>query len=141
MKIKEILILTGFIISALSPLRLSAQKEYTCTRYYDHQRHMFIYTKVDQTAQFPKGDGALSKFFMENFKIDTAKFSPSAIIYSFVVTTKGDIINGKIYKKQVKNYDDVDKEALRVLSIMPKWVPAKCNNKPVSALTRVAIRF
>jgi protein TonB len=44
--------------------------------------------------------------------------------------------------KVVKSLDPVlDKEALRIVSIMPKWIPAKMNGKAIRTTYTVPVNF
>ncbi|MDR6561439.1 MULTISPECIES: energy transducer TonB [unclassified Arcicella] len=54
------------------------------------------------------------------------------ITYSFVVNKEGLLIDKKIYKKNIEDYTPLDKEALKLLELMPKWKVGKCNGKEVA---------
>jgi TonB family protein len=84
--------------------------------------------------QFPGGDGELFKFITKNFKYTATdgkrnEADGTKIIVGFTVDSIGNIINPKI----VKGINtELNNEALRVVSSMPKWIPAKQKGKPVS---------
>jgi len=59
-------------------------------------------------------------------------------VVSFVVNTDGSISDAKV----IRGVDPhLDKEALRVISKMPKWKPAKQNGKPVRCVFNLPLRF
>ena len=56
----------------------------------------------------------------------------------FIVDTDGSIVEPQIVKK-VDPY--LDREALNVISIMPKWIPAEKNGQKVRARYTLPIIF
>ncbi|MNE74893.1 hypothetical protein D3C80_1710080 [compost metagenome] len=55
-------------------------------------------------------------------------------------------VDGRLIKKKIRNkapneISQVDREALRVLSALPKWNPGKCNGQPVVSKRILLIRF
>jgi TonB family protein len=98
---------------------------------------------LTQTAQFPGGALAMNDFIKNNF------------IYP--QTAKDGGINGTCYLKaeidssgQIKNIEvmrgvpgcpECDKEAIRLLKIMPKWIPALDRGKPVKTYLNYPLRF
>ena len=80
-------------------------------------------------AQFPGGQEALMKWIEQN-KVYPQKALKKGIegrvIVQFVVKKDGTVTNGKI----VRGVDPLlDKEALRLVSIMPKWSPGRFAGK------------
>ncbi len=60
------------------------------------------------------------------------------VFISFVVEKDGSITNVKVIRGVSK---DLDKEAQRIIEIMPKWVPAEMNGKPVRSMYRLPVQF
>jgi protein TonB len=60
------------------------------------------------------------------------------VLVEFVVETDGSISNEKI-KSGV--HPELDKEALRVVKLLPKWKPGKVNKKAVRCYFQIPIRF
>lgn len=90
-----------------------------------------VFTIVDQMPQFPTGDEGLGKFISEYMKYPARAEGENIegrILCSFIIRKDGsvsniEVINGLDY--------ELDQEALRVLSMMPKWSPGKNAGKPV----------
>ena len=56
----------------------------------------------------------------------------------FTVDKLGNVINAKVDKGVNK---DLDKEALRVVSLSPRWQPAKQNGETIETTYRIGINF
>lgn len=82
----------------------------------------------------PKYPGGIEKFYQfvgKNFKIpeEASKNNVNGRVYlKFIVEMDGTLSNIKIIRDM--GYG-IGAEAVRVLKICPKWIPAKINNKPV----------
>ena len=103
-----------------------------------------IYKFVEEQASFPSGDNEWLNFINENFNfpIELSESAPTGKIYcSFVVEKSGEITNVRVAKGV---HPLLDKEAIRVIELMPNWLPAKHKGKivrsyftlPVSYLSR-----
>ena len=60
------------------------------------------------------------------------------VLVGFVVNKDGSVVEPKVLKSVDAS---LDKEALRMLSVMPKWTPGKQRGKPVRVRYQVPIRF
>lgn len=100
-----------------------------------------IFTIVDQMPQFPTGNDGLGRFISEYIRYPSRAKDEGIqgrILCSFIVRQDGAISNVEI----VNGLDnDLDNEALRVLSMMPKWTPGKNNNETVSVKCILPIDF
>lgn len=56
----------------------------------------------------------------------------------FTVDRLGNVINAKVDKGV---NEDLDKEALRVISLSPRWKPAKQNGETIETTYRIGINF
>lgn len=107
--------------------------------------------------EFPNGIDALISFLSMNLHYPKAaeKIGIEAkVIVGFVVDKDGSISNIKVEKSKLKNglLNNITKkakactplfeeEAMRVVSIMPKWTPATKDGKAVSVLFHLPISF
>ena len=102
-----------------------------------------IETVVDEEASFPGGAGALNAFLSKN-----VVYPPTAIEeelqgtcwVGFVVDKSGNISNVAVLRG-VNGCPECDKEAIRVVKLVPKWTPAKKNGKSVKSNYRVPIKY
>ena len=92
-------------------------------------------------AQFPGGQEALMKWIEQNMVYPQKalkKGIEGRVIVQFVVKKDGTVTNGKI----VRGVDPLlDKEALRLVSIMPKWTPGKFDGKDIRSYYCLPITF
>lgn len=89
----------------------------------DEVKYEEVYTIVDQIPQFPSGETGLHKFigkYME-YPIDAHQAGiEGRILCAFIVDKEGAISHIEIVQGL---YPSLDDEAMRVLSIMPRWKP------------------
>ena len=99
----------------------------------DSTNNSKIFDTVDEEASFPGGIAACMKYIADNFRYPNIQGDCSIqgkIVVSFIVNEDGNLNDIKV-KKSV--YSDLDKEAVRVVKSMPKWIPAKQNGKAVKS--------
>ncbi len=92
-----------------------------------------VFTVVEQPPQFPGGEAALFKFISTHLEYPESAAENNIqgrVIVKFVVTKTGQIGDIKI----VRGKDpDLDKEAVRVVKSLPKFIPGKQNGHAVNA--------
>ena len=96
---------------------------------------------VENQPEFPGGMAELMKFLQKNMKypsICQEQGIQGRVIVQFVVNTDGSIVDAQVVKP-VNPY--LDKEALRVVSIMPKWSPGKQRGKAVRVRFTLPVTF
>jgi TonB family protein len=96
---------------------------------------------VDVLPEFMGGEEARIKFLRENVKYPASaleKGIQGTVYLSFVVEKDGSISNVKVVRGVSKV---LDKEAKRVISMMPKWKPGMQEGKPVRVLFNMPIKF
>jgi periplasmic protein TonB len=98
---------------------------------------------VDEEAQFPGGMKALREYVSANIvypKHALDKGVKGNCFLRFEVSAKGEISNITV-SKHIPNCPECDAEAVRVVSLMPTWIPAKKNGKVVASYSRMVIKF
>ena len=100
-----------------------------------------IFTIVDQMPEFPTGEEGLGRFISEFMQYPIRAKQEGIqgrILCAFIVRKDGTISNLEV----VSGLDnELDNEALRVLSMMPKWQPGMNDNKTVSVKCILPIDF
>ena len=100
-----------------------------------------VFDVVGEQASFPGGQGALMQWLKENIKypaIAAANGIEGRVIVQFVVSKTGSISNVKV----ARGVDpSLDKEAVRVISSMPKWTPGKQSGKTVNVRLTLPVTF
>jgi protein TonB len=90
-----------------------------------------IFTIVEQQPEFPGGETALLKYLSEHIKYPAFAQEngiQGRVTLSFTVEKDGSIANIEVMRSPA---DELSKEAVRVVSSMPKWKPGKQRGKPV----------
>jgi len=84
---------------------------------------------VDVSPEFPGGNKELYEFITANYKTPEIKGLIGRVFVQFTVETDGSLTD-------IKSIRDIGfgtgEEAVRVMSICPKWIPAKRKGETVS---------
>lgn len=101
-----------------------------------------IFEVVEEMPEFPNGGQAgLMQYLAKNIKYPTIaqeNGTQGRVVCQFVVNKDGSIVDVKVLRS-VDPY--LDKEAVRVISTMPKWKPGKQRGKPVRVKYTVPVMF
>jgi TonB family protein len=100
-----------------------------------------VFTSVEQVPGFPGGLDAFYTFLGKNIKYPQEmrdKNVQGRVIIRFVVEQDGSLTNFKIVRDPGYGAGE---EALRVLSMSPKWVPGTQNGKAVRVMYSVPVNF
>ena len=96
---------------------------------------------IPPQPEFPGGQLALMEWIKQNMVYPQeaiAKGIEGRVIVKFTIEEDGTVTNGKI----VRGVDPLlDKEALRLVSIMPKWKPARLDDKDIRAIYNLPLSF
>lgn len=91
--------------------------------------------------EFPGGIEALYKYMVDNVKYpEKAKADKieGRVFVAFVIEKDGSVTNAKVVRGVS---DEIDAEALRVVSAMPKWKPGTQQGNPVRVQYNLPIVF
>lgn len=100
-----------------------------------------VYSEVDTPPSFPGGMSKLMHFLSKNLKYpeQSAKNGiEGKVIVSFIVEKDGRLTNIRVEKSVAP---ELDAEAVRVISVMPKWNPGKQKGKTVRTSVTQPVRF
>lgn len=98
---------------------------------------------VEQMPEFKGGEAARQKFIQQHIVyLEKEKFDgiEGTCYITFVVEKNGKITDAKVLRG-VPNGENLDKEALCVINMMPKWNPGKQNGKKVRVQFNLPIKF
>ena len=104
------------------------------------QKKKILTTCVSETMpEFPGGNTALMSFIQQNIQYpDPDICITGKVIVQFIISTDGNITNAKIVRSVHPKFD---KEALRVVKLMPKWKPGTQKGKPVAMEYTIPVSF
>ena len=100
-----------------------------------------IFTVVEEMPQFPGGMGEAMRFLAQNIKYPKAAQQAKIegrVIVQFVVGKDGSVSDIQIMRSVSP---DLDAEAIRVVGMMPKWIPGKQRGKAVTVKFTMPIMF
>lgn len=121
-------------ISNLNSNRAKIKKHVHQKKHNDEK----VYEVVEQMPSFPGGQEALMTYINNNIKYPDEVCGQGRVIVSFVVEKDGSITNATIRRSVDPAFD---REALRVISSMPKWIPGKNNGRNVRVRFNVPVQF
>ena len=101
-----------------------------------------IFIEVESKPEFPGGQQALLKFINNNKKYPSILQEngiQGSVICQFVVEKDGSISNIQVNRSSGE--PSFDREAIRVMKLMPKWKPGKQRGKPVRVKCTVPVNF
>ena len=96
---------------------------------------------VDQMASYPGGIPALMDFLNENIKYPEQaerEGIEGRVVAGFIVERDGSVSNIEILKSV---HPLLDAEVVRVMSLMPNWIPGRQNGQPVRVKYSLPITF
>lgn len=100
-----------------------------------------IFSHVEVPPQFPGGDKALMQWLGENIKYPTIAAEQGIqgrVVLRFVVGPDGSVGNVEVQRSLDPS---LDKEAIRVVKKMPKWIPGKQNGNSVYVYYTLPVLF
>ena len=119
------IIFLAFVAMVVS---LSAQENKTASAQTDSSR---IFVDYEENAQFPGGDMACKKWIQEHIKYPEGCRSDSIqgrVVVSFIVERDGSLDSIKVVRSP---HPALSEEAIRLVSEMPRWKPARYYNKTI----------
>jgi protein TonB len=102
-----------------------------------------IHTYVDEPAEFPGGINAMRSFLRENLvypQVAQELGLEGKCQLKFVVSAKGNISNVEVMRG-VPDCPECDKEAVRVVKLMPAWKPGKIKGQAVNSTFNLPVSF
>jgi protein TonB len=131
---KKILVLTVAILSTLfANTTMLAENPVT-------PKDTTVYNSGAVDVQ-PKLNGGVMHFIAEHMDYPDDAYDNNIhgkVVVSFVVEPDGTRTDYKVVKGV---FPSLDKEALRILKIMPNWIPGKIDGTPVRVLYYVPVTF
>ena len=101
-----------------------------------------IFDVAEEQPEFPGGMKKLMEFLSKNIKyprISRDNGSQGRAIVRFIINTDGSIQDTEVIKSSGDIY--LDKEAVRLVEIMPKWTPSRKKGKPVRVKYVLPVNF
>ena len=127
-------------IALFMAVNLNAQTEENTTP-VSKQKVEAIYGIVDKAPEFPGGEEALMEFVGKNLNYpkEAAKRKIQGTVHvRFTVNSEGNVTVDRVLGTPDKLLAE---EAIRIVNIMPKWIPGIRDGKTVSSYFIIPIKF
>ena len=101
----------------------------------------YIYSVVEQMPLFPGGELELMKFVHNNLRqpsIDDGCQVMGKVICRFIIDIDGSVIQPEVIRSLTLT---CDKEVIRVIKLLPKFIPGKQNGKNVRVWYTIPVTF
>jgi TonB family protein len=144
MKINRSVIL--FIVFLITSGIINAQSQLDTAMTYPNDEEKgstegIVYTVVEKMPVFPGGEDSLFAFIARNSKYPIAEVKEKSInrVYvTFVISHEGKVTGAQVLRGKSELFD---KEAIRILKIMPSWIPGSQNGKNVNVAYNLPVNF
>ena len=96
---------------------------------------------VEQMPEYPGGLAELMKYLSMNVHYPEAAMKTGTqgrVLVRFIVEEDGTVSDARVVQRVS---DELDAEALRVVSAMPKWTPGRQNGQPVRVKYTIPVTF
>lgn len=96
---------------------------------------------VEQKPEFAGGEAAMYKWLGDNIvypAVAAEEGVQGRVVVEFVVGKDGSITNVRVVRPR---HPALDKEAVRVIKAMPKWIPGRNNGQPVKVTYTLPVSF
>lgn len=100
-----------------------------------------VFSVVEELPQYPGGQNAMAQFLGKNIKypkVAIEKGIQGKVFISFIVAKDGSIKETQVLRGIGGG---CDMEALRVVNMMPKWIPGRQKGKAVAVKYNIPIKF
>lgn len=98
-----------------------------------------IYTLADRMPEFPGGKDSLFSFIRKNLRWPNTEVDfQGRVTIRFVVTKEGKAKNPKVIRGISP---EVDLEAMRIIRLMPDWIPGRRNGEAVNVYYMIPVAF
>lgn len=100
-----------------------------------------IFERVEIMPQFPGGEKEMYKYIADNLKYPMADLEAGTegrVVLRFVVDKNGDIQNIELQRGISSS---CDREAIKVIKNMPRWIPGKQNGETVQVYFTLPVFF
>ncbi|WP_081852517.1 M56 family metallopeptidase [Prevotella sp. 10(H)] len=105
------------------------------------QENADAYNSAEVMPEFPGGADAMMSFINNTRKYPVSAIDKKAegrVMVRFVVKSTGEVAKAEVWRGI---NPDLDKEAVRIVSAMPKWIPGKQGGKAVDTYFNLPVIF
>lgn len=138
---RKLFILTFAALAISSSAMAQEQRSHTNVNNNRNEQDNRVFDVVEQQPSFPGGPSALNNWIRNNISYPAEAVKneiEGRVTVSFIVEKDGSISNVKVVHPIEPS---LDKEAVRLVAMMPKWKPGRQNGQPARVKYFVPITF
>ena len=141
--ISAVIILSAFLLSFTGNIHASSVKvlDKQDTLRTTGTTKDSVYTFVEKMPQFPGGEKEVIKFLSKTMQYPVEaqkKDEHGKVIVQFVISKTGKVEKAKVLRSVSP---ELDNEALRVVGLLPDWIPGEQNGEKVAVYRIIPILF
>lgn len=133
------LLLLATVMNAQTKPAIDLLKDSALIKAIDNKKQ--VYEAPEQMPEFPGGHGELMKFISKNLKYPPTAMENNEqglVVLKFVVGKEGEISDIEVVRSVSPA---LNAEAVRVIKMLPKWIPGVQDGKKVSVFYTLPINF
>lgn len=131
------MIFSSLILSLLINTVTAQEIDSSIAEAFNTESEIIPFYAVEIKPEFPGGEDEMIKFLTENLEYPNSEMQ-GLVIVSFIINTDGRISNIRILKSLAPHFD---KEAIRVVKMMPKWNPGFHQGQNARVPINLPVRF
>ncbi len=143
MKLRTLLTVVSFAVALLAHAQIDKDEAYERIYHAEHAQDSVkrVYDIVAEMPKFPGGNHELMSFIEKNKVYPAVAIENGVqgrVVVAFVVEADGSLTDIQV----VRSVDpSLDREAVRVVSCMPKWIPGKEDGRALAVRYNVPVSF
>ena len=125
----------------LSVLLVALMSIFATQSVYAQQEENQVYPVTETKPQYPGGEAALMQYIASAIQYPTTAINANVqgrLVVQFIVEKDGSIGEAKVARSC---HPELDKEALRVVKNLPKFIPGKHDGQDVRCMFALPINF
>lgn len=138
--VTDVLVSMGAIDASVTNIRKERESDLSEEAIIDTDSDQLM-GMIESMPEFPGGPDSVTAFINENIQYPESVLNGSVqgvVLVEFVINKDGSVSDVKV---KISLSPECDAEALRVVSLLPKWKPSEINGTPVRSFYQVPVPF
>lgn len=140
-KVKQAKVVQAKVVEKRNKVKQNKVKQNKVVKQQTAQDGKTVELNPDKMPEFPGGNNGLTEWLSKNTKYPKeAKDNneQGRVVVSFVVDKDGKATDAKVVRSISPT---IDKEAMRLIEVMPRWTPGKKDGQPVAVRFTLPMTF
>ena len=140
-KVKQAKVVQAKVVEKQNKVKQNKVKQAKVVKQQTAQDGQTVELNPDKMPEFPGGNKGLAEWLSKNTKYPKEakdKNEQGRVVVSFVVDKDGKATDAKVVRSISPT---IDKEAMRLIEVMPRWTPGKKDGLPVAVRFTLPMTF